>query len=83
MWLFQAKNNKIGYKLPDTGYSQKPFDFFGYKGPAYVVIMYYQKGVKHFYLIDIDVWIEERDKSTRKSLVEARAKEIGVRHEFN
>ncbi len=81
--LLRAKHNQICYKMPDDNFAQKPSDMFCiYKGGGYVVIMYYKKGVKHFYVIDIDDWIKERETSTRKSLTEARASIIGVKYEL-
>lgn len=43
--------------------------------PAYIVIRY----PKCFVLIDIEAFVMERDRSTRKSLTEDRAKDIAIR----
>jgi len=76
--LFNAHIRSIVYKIDDSGIGQKPFDCFKLdKVPAYVVVMYYQRGCKHFYMIDIETWIREKKNSHRKSLTEDRAKEIG------
>lgn len=77
--LHLAKNKCIVYKIPDDSMGQKPFDSFVLSNvPAYIVVMFYTRATKIFYLIDIDVWIEEEKTSKRKSLTEKRAREIGV-----
>lgn len=76
--LLHVKCTQIGYKIPDVGMGQKPFDFFILrKEHAYVVCMFYTRGCKTFYMIDIENWISEENFNTRKSLTEDRAKEIG------
>ena len=81
--LLRSKHGEICYKMPDDNFCQKPSDMFCiYKGGGYVVIMFYKPGVKHFYIIDIDNFIKERDTSKRKSLTEDRANVIGERHEL-
>lgn len=81
--LLKAKHSQICYKMPDDNFSQKPSDMFCiYKGGGYVVIIFYKKGTKNFYIIDIDKWIEERNTSDRKSITEDRAKAIGEYHEL-
>lgn len=56
---------------------KKPFDCFFLKGEAYVVILFYEPYEdKIMYWIDVDVFINEMNTSTRKSLTEDRAKEI-------
>jgi hypothetical protein len=79
-WLYTAKHDQICYKIPDVGYDKKPADMFCLAhSKAYVVVMFYVTlGTKHFYMIDIDDWIKERENSVRRSLTEDRAKEIGV-----
>ena len=73
-----AKHSSIHFKIPDSGYAQNPFDSFQIaNAPAWVVVMFYQRGQKKFYMIDVDVWIKEEETSDRKSLTEERAKEIG------
>lgn len=83
-WLLNAKHDQICYKIPDVGYDQKPSDMFClYHADAYVVVMFYTEiGTKHFYMIDIDEWVKEREQSTRKSITEERAGEIGYRCEL-
>ncbi len=81
--LFNAKNGKLVYKISDESYGQKPFDSFMLVGtPAWVVIMFYARGQKTFYMIDIDMWMNEEKMSERKSITEARAKEIGMECEL-
>lgn len=81
--LLHAKHQEICYKMPDDNFAQKPSDMFCiYKGGGYVVIMFYKIGVKHFYIIDIDDWIKERESSDRKSLLEERAQIIGERFQL-
>ncbi len=36
------------------------------------------RGRKEFFLVDIDVWISERETSSRKSITMMRAREIGL-----
>ena len=68
------------YKIPDVGISPKPFDSVTlYKEPAWVVIMFNASTKqKTFYMIDINVFVEERGNSERKTLTEERAKQIGT-----
>lgn len=84
--LFLAKHGKIVFKIPDGGW-QNPFDSFCLQGvEAYVVLLFtsinHDKKKNHntreFFLIDIDTWINEKNTSTRKSLTEPRAREIGL-----
>lgn len=73
-----VKHGGFGYKIPDAGYGQKPFDFFTLRGDAFVVVMFYKRGQKEFIMIDVDVFEKENAVSKRRSLTEERAKEIGV-----
>lgn len=80
--LEMVKHGCLHFKIPDSGW-QNPFDSFQIcNGVAYLVVMFYQRGVNHFYMIDIDILLKEIEISTRKSLTEARAAEIGKRCEF-
>ena len=80
--LYAAKHGTVVYKIPDTNITPNPFDTFVLaNAPAFVVIMFGAKS-DHFYLIDIDVWQEEKKKSSRKSLTEERAMQIGFYCEF-
>lgn len=74
--LVNAKHSQLIYKIPDDSIGYKPLDIFSIcKGEAYVVVAIQSKTM---YFIDIDVWIEERDNSTRKSLTLDRAKQIAA-----
>lgn len=76
--LYHAKHGHVVFKIPDDSVGQKPFDAFMLVNvPAYVAVMFYERGQKEFYLIDIDMWVQEEDLSTRKSLTPERAAEIG------
>ena len=75
--LFNVKHGTFVFKIPDTGNVQNPFDSFLFKNaPAFVVIMFNSKS-HDFVMIDIDVWMEEKKVSQRKSLLDSRAREIG------
>jgi predicted nucleic acid-binding Zn ribbon protein len=75
-----AKLYTLVHKISDEGLSRKPFDCFCLKKtPAYIVVMYYSIGIKHFYMIDINDFIKEKMICRRKSLTEKRAGEIGVK----
>ena len=74
-----AKHSNLVYKIMDVGLAQKPFDCFTLSNvQAYVVLMFYKRGQKEFFMIDIDDFIKEKETSDRKSLLESRAREIGV-----
>lgn len=76
--LRMAKHKRFKYKIPDDSIGQKPFDcFLLEKVPSFVVVMFYKRGEKKFYLIDVDTWLGEEKKSNRKSLTEERASAIG------
>lgn len=80
--LSVAKHGTLSYKIPDTGYDQKPFDMVVFQNArAFVLIMFWTRGCKTCYLIDIDVFLKEKNESEkpkkRKSLTEERAREIG------
>lgn len=76
--LQSSKHRRLAYKIADDSVGFKPFDCFQMRGvPAYVVISFYTRGTKKFYMIDVDAWEEEWKASKRKSLTEKRAGEIG------
>lgn len=76
--LLLSKHGTFNYKIADTGYDKKPFDMFILnQSKAFIAIMFYTRGCRTIYLIDIDVWCHETKTSKRKSLTEKRAKEIG------
>ena len=70
----------LNYKIPDDTFSQKPFDCFHLYGGGYVVVMFWEPGVKHFYIIPVCAWELEVESSDRKSLTEERAMIIGKKH---
>jgi len=75
----QLAQERLVYKIPDTGYDQKPFDCFQlHKAEAFIVIMFYKRGQKEFIIIPIRAFIREMRNSTRKSLTEERAKILGI-----
>lgn len=77
--LYVAKHGRLPYKIADVGIARKPFDGFMLAGAISMVgIMYYTKGEKNFVLIDIDVFMQEKEDSKRKSLTKDRAVEIGI-----
>ena|SRR3990167_7485920 len=57
----------------------RPFDCFYLIGvEAFVVVWFYhERKPKSFIFIPISTWLDERDNSSRKSLTEVRALEIG------
>jgi len=77
--LYLAKHGLMNFKIPDCGFDQKPFDLFMLaRAKAYVVIFWYTKrGQRDMTWIDVDIWLEEKQKSDRKSLTFERACEIG------
>lgn len=78
--LLRARNGHFSYKIPDAGFDQKPFDGFQIVNqPAFVVIFWNQKrGDKRLTMIDVNVWMEEKQKSDRKSITFERAHEIAL-----
>lgn len=86
--LLQAEQSHLFHKitdqpwLPDRPYSftaKKPFDCFVLvKVQSYVVLWFYKpRQPKIFIKIRIKDWIDEQNTSSRKSITEQRAKEIG------
>jgi len=76
--LLSVKNGGFVYKIPDVGFAQKPFDFFTLRGDAFVVIQFYKRAQKEFVMIDVERFVNESQTSKRRSLTEARAREIGT-----
>ena len=73
--LIAASNNGFIWKLSDEDQREKPFDcMYAGQAPGYVVI----KFGKVFYIMTAQVFEEERDLSTRKSLTRQRAKELST-----
>ena len=60
--------------------SPRPFDCFYLIGiEAFIVIWFYhERKPKEFIFIPIEVFLKEKENSTRKSLTEVKAKEIGT-----
>lgn len=88
--LLEAEETGFYYKIPDQPVSwgadspirfaaKKPFDCLVLvKVKSYVVIWFYHERQKKIFLkIPIKVFIHEKEISTRKSLTEERANEIG------
>lgn len=75
--------NKLVYKIPDMGISQKPFDCFClHKASAFLVVMFWERGVDKFYMIAYNDIVREIRVSDRKSLTLSRLKEIGQVYNF-
>lgn len=75
--LLSAKHSCQYFKIPDMQFGCLPYDCYMLcNQPAYVVIMYYVRGQKKFYMLDIDVWVTEEETSKRKSLTLSRCQEI-------
>lgn len=67
--------NGLLYKAPDDSRGIKPFDYFYLRfAQAYIVIRY----PDCFVLIEPMTFLHEKEKSKRKSLTSARAREIAV-----
>lgn len=74
--LLAAKKNAIVYKIPDIGF-QNPFDCLRMENVgAYVVIMYDVSRIT-FHMIDVEIWVKEKETSPRKSLTWSRCCQIG------
>lgn len=74
--LKNAKSRNMVYKIPDVGMAQKPFDCFVLAGAsAYFVIMFYKRGQKGFFLIDVDVLFSYMETGHR-SITEADARSL-------
>lgn len=72
--LLSARNRSLVYKIPDAGYDQKPFDCFCLSGcEAYVVVMFYTRGEKEFYMIPIDSFVRMQQNSEKKSFTKIDA----------
>ena len=72
--LYLAHHNKIVWKIPDLGV-QNPFDGIMLDGvTAYVVVYYYKRGNRTFYLIPIDEWVRLARDGRRKSITEEMCK---------
>lgn len=64
--LKNAKSHNLVYKIPDVGLSPKPFDCFVMSGAeAYFVIMFYSRGEKEFYFVDVDVLFRHMENGAK------------------
>lgn len=92
--LFKASEDSIYHKITDQPWlpnrpnsftSKKPFDCFVIvKAKAFIVLWFYKpRQPKIFIKIPIKAWYQEMLKSSRKSLTEERALEIGEQFFIN
>jgi len=59
-----AATNHFIYKIPDDSRSQKPFDSIKMLNPeAYVVLQFKRRGNKTFYMIDVNTFLNIKEKS--------------------
>jgi penicillin-binding protein-related factor A (putative recombinase) len=79
--LQMVKYKSLVYKISDSGIGTKPFDCFKLENcPAFVVVMFYKRGQKDFFMIDVDAFMTEMHTSERKSLTPETALRIGTRY---
>jgi hypothetical protein len=84
--LRQVKQKGLYHKISDVPFGHangfrfhkpKPFDCLFVRGDAWIVILFYKpRKKKEALFIDVDKFVEESKTVTRKSLTEARAREI-------
>ena len=72
--LLVAKWHTFAYKISDLDRLQKPCDVVYMRNTGGLLVFYWSD--KTFYVIDIDVFEQEKELSKRKSLTEERAKEL-------
>lgn len=75
--LVNLEISKFYYKFSDFDRMGTPFDAVGFCGKGYIVIQYWKPRNKEFIIIPIDIFLEEKQSSSRKSLTEKRARELG------
>lgn len=81
--LYNAKHGILAYKIPDDAYAQKPFDCFCVAGvPAFVVVMFNAKS-PHFYMIEIESWMQAKRNAVRKSFTELDAQNYGSKYDLS
>lgn len=68
---------KFVYKFSDYDQLGTPLDMISFEGKGYVVIYFWRKGNKEFFIIPVYTWLTEQMMSNRKSLTEERARAIG------
>jgi len=80
--LYNLQLKRLIHKFSDMDRLGTPFDMVCFSGKGYVVIQYYRPGNKEFFIIEIERFLEEKNKSQRKSLTEDTARVIGITHYF-
>lgn len=76
--LYNTKHSHLIYKIPDVGFSQKPYDCVAFYGAAaYIVVMFYERGQREFFMVDIDDWQKAVQESDRKSFTVEDIRKIG------
>jgi hypothetical protein len=81
-FLLKAKHQRLNIKIKDVGIARKEFDGMTFeKSPAWCICCYpaNNKDGYNCYSIDVDIWYNERRTSDRKSLIEKRAIELGIK----
>lgn len=79
--LLMVKHSFLCAKIADDSIGIKNFDVFALGNTfAYVVVQFYTRGCKDFYLIDIDNWCKLEKESNRKSITEEEASKIGEKY---
>ena len=74
-------SHKVIYKIPDDSMSKKPFDCFCMTNvTGYVVVMFYRRGQKDFYMFAIDEWMFLKNTHDRKSITEEDANLHGIKY---
>ncbi len=69
-----------GQKIPDAGVMKKPFDgYVVFNAEAFFVAIYFLPRQTEVYAIHIRNFVDEKYRSTEKSLTKERAAEIGMR----
>ena len=65
------------FKIPDAGF-QNPYDCYHIAGKGYLVVQFWKRAVKHFYMIDIEEikWLMHTGD---KSLNEETANKHGIK----
>jgi len=68
--LLSVKRSSLTYKISDASYGLKPFDCFTLvKADAFLVVMFYTRGEKEFYMIDIEQLISFMEKHPEKKSI--------------
>lgn len=77
--LLHAKRDCVYHKISDQSMGYKPFDNFQICGGQAYVVVFFVRGAaaREMVFIDVEDWEKERATCGRKSITEARAKEIG------